>query len=209
MKRGSTILTIIALGLLIIPLISAYSLGGGYYRSPLDYLENEWVIFSIVFMIFFAVIFFSVNRSFKNPGVSTVIALGLSLLIAMVMARRGMLYGYVGEELGSWIMIITILMGTGFIIRFAYESFGRTGVIVALAILWAVFRGIDVYDILPYQLLTETFVRVYEFITGIVGGIVIIIIAIIFMNVGEERETGIERLLRPKRRRSFSLFKRR
>ena len=54
-----TIVGLLSLGiilLLILPLISAYSWGGGYYRSPLDYLDNEWVIFAIIFMIFFAVI---------------------------------------------------------------------------------------------------------------------------------------------------------
>ena len=96
MKRG--ILSILLLSSILVftllPLISSYSWGGGgYYSSPLDYLQNEWVIFGIFFLIFFAIIFFTVNKAFKNSAVAGVIALGFSLLISMVMAQRGLLYG--------------------------------------------------------------------------------------------------------------------
>jgi hypothetical protein len=193
-------LSFLALSLIIvitiIPLISAYNFGGwGYYNSPLDYLENEWVIFGIVFLVFFAIIFFTVNKAFKNNAVSGVIALGLSLMIAMVMARRGLLYGYLGEELGSWILIITILIGIAFLIRFIYESFGKTGTIVALIILWIFLRSIDPYDFLPYQLLTDTFINIYEFFASIFGGIILIIGALVILNIADTRTIG-EKLIK-------------
>lgn len=185
MKRGC--LSVLLLGtivLLILPLISAYNFGGwGYYNSPLDYLENEWVIFGIVFLVFFAIIFFTVNKAFKNNAVSGVIALGLSLMIAMVMARRGLLYGYLGEEIGSWILIIAVLIGIGFLIRFIDESFGKTGTMVALIGLWIGLRSIDPYDFLPYQLLTDTFINIYEFFASILGLIVLIIGALVIMGI--------------------------
>ena len=72
MKRGQLLSIILLSSILVLtitPLISAqFGWGGGYYSSPLDYLDNEWVIFSLVFLIFFAVIFFTVNRAFKNSG---------------------------------------------------------------------------------------------------------------------------------------------
>ena len=134
-KEDLSVLVLLSIIVLaILPLVSAYDFGGwGYYNSPLDYLENEWVIFGIFFLVFFAIIFYTVNKAFKNSAVSGVIALGLSLMIAMVMAQKGLLYGYLGEEIGSWILIITVLIGIGFLIRFVYESFGKTGTMVPTA----------------------------------------------------------------------------
>jgi len=191
-------LSVLALSLIIVftilPLISAYSFGGwGYYNSPLDYLENEWVIFGIVFLVFFAIIFYTINKAFKNNAVSGIIALGLSLMIAMVMARRGLLYGYLGDELGSWILIITILIGIAFLIRFVYESFGKTGTIVALIGLWIILRSIDPYEFLPYQLLTDTFINIYEFFASVFGGIILIIGALIILGVTDPK-TNLDKL---------------
>jgi len=200
MKRGLTITILILLGIILIPLISAYTWGGGYYRSPLDYLDNEWVIFSIIFIIFFAVIFFTVNRAFKNSAVSGVIALALSLLIAMVMARRGLLYGYVGEEIGSWVLIITALIGVAFLIRFVWESFGKIGTIIALIGLWIIIRSFDPYDLLPYELLTDTFISIYEFFASILGLIIIVAGAILILNITDTRTIG-EKLIKQLGRR--------
>ena len=202
MKRGLTITlaSLVLLGLVLIPLISAYSWGGGYYRSPLDYLDNEWFLFGIVFLIFFAVIYFTVNRAFKNPSVSGVIALGLSLLIAMVMARRGLLYGYLGEEIGSWILIITVLIGVAFLIRFIYESFGKTGTVIGLIGLWIVIRSIDPYDLLPYQLLTDVFINIYEFFASIFGLVILVAGSLILLNVTDTKTFG-EKLLKQLGRR--------
>jgi hypothetical protein len=191
-------LLVLALSLIIVftilPLISAYNFGGwGYYNSPLDYLENEWIIFGIFFLVFFAIIFYTVNKAFKNNAVSGIIALGLSLMIAMVMARRGLLYGYLGEEIGSWILIITILIGIAFLIRFVYESFGKTGTIVALIGLWIVLRSIDPYEFLPYQLLTDTFINIYEFFASIFGGIILIIGALVILGITDPK-TNLDRI---------------
>jgi len=185
--------------LLISPLISAYDFGGsgwggwGYYSSPLDYLQNEWVIFGIVFLVFFAIIFYTVNKAFNNPGVSGVIALGLSLMIAMVMAQRGLLYGYLGEEIGSWILIIAVLIGIGFLIRFVHESFGKTGTVVALIILWIFLRSIDPYEFLPYQLLTDTFINIYEFLASVFGLILLIVAAFVILGIVDPK-TNLDRI---------------
>jgi len=201
MKGGLTLISLLGIALMIIlPLVSAYTWGGGYYRSPLDYLDNEWVIFSLFFLVFFAVIFFTVNRAFKNPAVSGIIALGLSLMIAMVMARRGLLYGYVGEEIGAWILIITVLIGIAFLMRFIYESFGKTGSIIGLIGIWFVIRSVNPYNMLPYQLLTDTFVNTYEFFASIIGLIILVAGGLIILNITDTRTWG-ERLLKQLGRR--------
>ena len=202
MKRGLVITSLI-LGLaliLIIPLISAPSWCGGYYRSPLDYLENEWIMFGLFFVVFFAIIFYTVNRAFKNPAVSGVIALGLSLMISMTMAQRGLLYGYVGEEIGSWLLIVTVLIGVGFLIRFIWESFGKPGTVIALIGLWFLLRAFDPYEFLPYELLTDTFIGIYEFFASFLGLIIIIIGSVVALNVFDSRTIG-ERLIKQFSRR--------
>ncbi|MFA7707749.1 MAG: hypothetical protein WCX73_02260 [Candidatus Pacearchaeota archaeon] len=183
------------IALAIIPLISAYSWGSwGYYSSPLDYLDNEWVIFGIYFLIFFTIVFFTVNKAFQNPAVAGVIALGFALLISLVMAQKGLLYGYLGEQIGSWILIITILIGLGFLLRFVYESFGKIGAIVTLIGLWIAIRSIDPYEFLPYELLTDTFINIYGFFASVFGGIVLIAIALIILNITDTKTIG-ERLI--------------
>ena len=205
MKRGHLLSILFLSSILVftlIPLISAqFGWGGGYYSSPLDYLDNEWVIFSLFFLVFFTIIFFTVNRAFHNPAVSGVIGLGLALMIAMVMAKRGFLYGYVGEEIGAWVLIITILIGIGFLVRFIYESFGKTGTVAGLIGLWFVIRSIDPYDMLPYQLLTDVFVNTYEFFASILGLIVLVVGGLIILNIADTRTFGEKILKQLSRRR--------
>lgn len=202
MKKEVMLLFVLAV--LTLPLISAYSFGswgGGYYNSPLDLFDNEWVIFGIIFIVFFAIIFFTVNKAFKTPGVSAVIALGLSLLIAITLARRGMLYGYFGDEVGSWVLIVTCLIGAGFIIRFAYESFGGLGAIISVGGLWYILHSIDPYEVIPYQILTDTIISVYEFVASWLGGIILMALTILLINIGREERTTWDILTKPRKRR--------
>ena len=112
------------IALAVLPFVSAYSWGNyGYYQSPLQYLDNEWVMFSIILLVMFAIVYYTVNNTFQNNVVSAVIALGVSLLIAITISRRGILYGYAGDELGSWILIGTVLIGLGFLIKFLTNCF--------------------------------------------------------------------------------------
>jgi hypothetical protein len=177
---------------------------GGYYNSPLDYLDNEWVRFAIIFAIFFAIIFYTVNKSFNNTPAASVIALGLSLLISITMGRRGLLYGYVGEDIGSWLLIIAALIGIGFIIRFAYDSFGMIGTAVASILLWVIIKSIDPYTFLPYELISETFINIYEVASSILGLIILIIILAVFFSMQKKKDENLspwERMMkRPKRR---------
>jgi len=180
MKKSVLLISILVL--LIAPTVLAYTgygYGYGYLRSPLDYFENEWTMFGIIFIVFFAIIYFTVNKSFKNNVISGVIALGLSLLIAITLTRRGWLYGYAGEQLGAWVLIVVAFIGIAFAIRFAYEYFGSIGAIASIAILWFLLRGLDPYEILPYEVQTDSLLNIYGFITSIFGLIVFMIIGLI------------------------------
>jgi hypothetical protein len=161
-------------------------------------------MFGIIFIIFFAVIYFAVNRSFNNNLISGVIAAGISLFIALTLARRGMLYGYVGDEIGSWILMLAILIGIGFLIKFTYGSFGIRGAAISFVLLWYIIHTIDPYEFFPYEVLTNTFMNIYYFIASWTFGIILIILAIFLsvMNVESEKEREDRR----KRRRRIRFF---
>jgi len=182
---GFLILIFLILG---VPLISAYWNNYWYYDSPLSYLDNEWVLFGAIFLIFFAVIFYTINQSFDNKAVSAVIATGISLLIALALARRGMLYGYVGDELGSWLLFVAALIAVGFLLKFVAESFGTIGTVVAVMAIWFVLYNVDPYETLPYELVTDIFLSVYSFITSPWGLGLLILLAIGFSVIMDSRD---------------------
>ncbi len=191
-KTLTTIFILTFLTILAIPLISAQTLGGGMwgYRSPLDYLENEWVTFTILFLIFFAVIYYSINKTTKNPAVSVIVALGISLFISLALTRKGLLWGY-GQGIDAWILLGATIIGIGFLIKFASESFGRAGAIATVIIVWIILNAIDPYQILPDTLLySDNFMIFYELLTSFVGAIVLIIIAILFTKDKEDDSVG-------------------
>ncbi|MEM0465560.1 MAG: hypothetical protein QXW97_02555 [Candidatus Pacearchaeota archaeon] len=178
---------------ILIPFISAqwdvWSSGGfGYFNSPLYFLQNVWVLFAIIFMIFFAIIFYTVNKSFKNSAISGTIALGLSTFISITIAQRGWLYSNMGGTIGSWLLVISVLIAFGFLIRFSYESFGRIGTIAAIFLIWAILHGTDPYNVLPYELTNNyTIITIYEFISGWIGLIFLIIISAIIITARVQR----------------------
>lgn len=190
--KNKTLTIIFILTLLTLPLLSAQSWGGGMwgYRSPLDYLENEWVTFTILFLIFFAVIYYSINKTTKNPAVSVIVALGISLFISLALTRRGLLWGY-GEGIDAWVLLGAAIIGIGFLIKFASESFGRAGAIATVILIWIILNAIDPYQILPDTLLySDNFMVFYELLKGFAGAIVLIIIAILFTKGREDESVG-------------------
>ena len=192
MKLSKTLTTIFILTLLALPLISAQTWGGGMwgYRSPLDYLENEWVTFIILFLIFFAVIYYSINKTTKNPAVSVIVALGISLFISLALTRRGLLWGY-GQGIDAWVLLGAAIIGIGFLIKFASESFGRAGAIATVILIWIILNAIDPYQILPDTLLySNNFMIFYEVLTSIIGAIILVVIAILFTKGKEDDSVG-------------------
>jgi len=166
------------LGFLVLPMVLAqYSGSWGYYNSPLQYLDNEWVMFSIIVLVFFAIIFYTINKAFDNPVVSGVIAGSLALLIAITVLRRGLLYGYAGDDLGSWIMIAVLFVVLGFLIKFSYEAFGAVGSAGTVIVVWLILRGADPYQFLPYGI-SDMIFTAYEFITSFFGLILLVLIAV-------------------------------
>ena len=186
---------LLLLGLAIVPFISAQSYsgwGGGYTsfgaNSPLYYLENAWVMFGIIFIIFFAVIYITINKSFKNPQASAVIAAGLALFISIVLAQRGWLDNYLGGQLGGWMILIAALIAIGFALKFAYESFGRIGAAVAVLVVWYVIHNTDPYQLLPNEILNDAVMQIYDFLASVWGGLILLVISAIIITARSQRK---------------------
>ena len=96
------------IGLVLIPLISAYTWG---YGNPIDYLENEWVKFIIIFVVLFACVYtFFKNRTQNNKGVSAIAGIGISLILSMAVVKRGYLDRFLNENIVDWVLIIALLI---------------------------------------------------------------------------------------------------
>jgi hypothetical protein len=182
---------IFGLVFLITPLISAYS--WGYYGSPLDYFENEWFLFFVLFLIFFATIFYTLEKSFKNRPVAGVIALGLSLLITLALTRKGLLIGY-SNGLDMWVLLIAVLIGLGFLLGFAKSSFGAFGTIGVVVGVWLLIQFIDPYAVLPNSLLESAgFMLFYEsFLKSPICLVILIVLAALITPNNRNQSLGYQ-----------------
>jgi len=151
--------------ILSLPLISAYN---GYEFSPADIFENEWVLFSLTFLVFFAITYFALARAMReNKGGAAVIAGVIALFIAAAISQRTRFYGYVGVELGNWLFIIAVLIGFILLAK-VLMSLGGIFLFVILYIAWFILNGIDAHEIFPYSVLeSNTFNYLWSFFTGI------------------------------------------
>lgn len=197
MKRKLFMILSLLLSVLVVlaalPSVLAYSYGwwggGGLYGSPMDYLQNTWVMFTIYFIFFFAIIYFTTNKSFKNPSVSAVVAAAASLFISMTLANRGWLtdIGATGT-IGAWALLVAALIAIGFAIKFSYETFGRIGAIAAVFIIWFILHSMeDPSNILPPEILNDMVVNGYYFISGWWGLIVLLIFSGIIITARAQR----------------------
>ncbi|MGD2073228.1 MAG: hypothetical protein PVG65_07060 [Candidatus Thorarchaeota archaeon] len=159
--------SIFGIVILSLGVVSAYN-GWGYgYFSPEQLFQNEWVIFALVFMIFFAFIFFALSKPLKeNRGAAMVISIALALFIAVAISQRVRFYGYFGSELGSWMFVIAILICIAFVMKVLTSLIGGLGLLISLYGIWAIAGRADIYDIFPYGVLTSGFESFYYFLSS-------------------------------------------
>lgn len=135
-----------------LPLVSAYTTFSYYLRTPGDLLNNEWFLFILIFAIFFAVIYYSVSKTFTgNKGVAVVLSGAIAILIAGAVSRRAWYYGYLGETIGSWMFILAAVIGIFFLMRFASRMFGGIGILAILVFGWYIVGWLDYYGWIPYD----------------------------------------------------------
>jgi len=192
MQNKKIFFLLVFISLLALPIISAYSfgLGGGYYSDPMYYLQSPWVMFTIYFIFFFAIIYFTTNKSFKNPQVSAVVGGALSLFIAMALGQRGYLDYYMSAGVASWALVIASLIAIGFSIKFAYETFGRIGSVAAILIIWFVLNSTDPGQILPPELLNDSILNVYGFIAAWPGLVILLLLSTVIITSRATRRGG-------------------
>jgi len=193
----------IALALLstnFLSVVSAYSFGSfgrGYYGSPMDLLDNEWVRIAAIFVLFFAIIFFAISKTFKeNKGVAVAISLAISFFIAVAVQKQGWIYSYAGDEIGSWALVVAILLIIGFIIKLMNDVFGRFGAIIAVIIIWVSLFFIDIYAILPYGELGDFILEIYNYAKGVVGFFVLIVVIALLYKYGKKKKSALKELLK-------------
>lgn len=109
-----------------------YSNWGWYtFRSPQDLLQNEWVLFGVVFLICFAMVYLALANFFFRErkqqnlkdillGVSSggssakgpvvVISFALSLLIAFSLTQSNYLQAYLGAGAAIGVLIFSIIV---------------------------------------------------------------------------------------------------
>ncbi len=192
----------------LITLASAYNgWGWGYYLSPSYFLENEWVRFGLIFVLFFAIVFFAVGRTFKeNKGVAIAVAVAVSLFITMAIAQRGYLYSYAGEEIGSYLLIFALIIGAILVFKVMASLIGGLGLFLGLFGFWFILNRTQYsyffYDAIPYSLLP-----VYDFLAGdsfIIWLIVAIVIVLVIAYAGDSKfSKGVKRWLWNKKKKSW------
>lgn len=171
------ILLIIAGLILATGIVSAYDIFGGYGSFvPEDLLNNQLFLFVAIFLISFIIVYMSILPIFTKKykpvpwevkkevafGPSAVLAGIIALGIAAAVTQKIRLYGYFGDEIGSWIVVFAVLLVAVFLLKVIHSYFKPYGIPIALIISWFILKNIDPYTILPYSLLTSGFERFYE-----------------------------------------------
>ena len=138
--------------ILTIPLISAYN---GYgYDSLSDILNNEWVIFTLVFLALFGIMYFAMYKPYTttNKPLIAVISASLSLLITITLLRRGFLYSYTGDTLGDWMIIIGFLIAAIALFKFLKRYFRKWWWLIGIILIIVFFIVVDMFNVLPESL---------------------------------------------------------
>ncbi|MFH1431004.1 MAG: hypothetical protein ABIG37_00865 [Nanoarchaeota archaeon] len=179
LKKGVGILALFLL-VLTIPLASAYNGWGGYYGwSPAQLLENEWVVFSLIFLIFFSLIFYTLGKTMKeNRTAAFIISAAISLFVSFAISNKTTFYGYLGAKIGSWAFIIVGLVAVAIILKSIWNIFHGTGLFASLFLIWFVLSKINPYDVLSNELRTSVILGIFNFLKGSTFLIILIVLTI-------------------------------
>jgi hypothetical protein len=163
-----SILTVLS-SLIILPLISAI--------EPLNFFENEWIKFAIVFIILFAVMFSFFKPKFNySSGPTAIVSGGLSILLTIPLMKRGILDSLLSPEIVDWIVIIALIIGIGFLIFWFWRKLRVKGILFLFIIL--MFIAIFLEDFIPESLMFGPIGAVVQLLQGL-GNIAIILLVVI------------------------------
>jgi len=162
-------------------LVSAYSPYSIYWLRPEYLLDSSLVRFGLVFLFFYAVIYFGAKKVFKEE---TAIAMVVSFVIALFASYslwiRGFLDFYFSFNVFDWVLVIVFLIFFVLFAKFLYTSSSKFGSIFALIAMWIALFLLYTSDFFPSYALPDGLKLFFEIITGQIG-IALVIIIIIFL----------------------------
>lgn len=173
-----------------------------YLNSPQDLLQNEWVIFGGIFLLTFAIIFYSLKDFLGKKGerfldftkgkystnagdytIPAIISGVIAFFTAASVSRYGPFYDYFATILGAWMLIFVLIVM--FIISLPFfkalkYNFGNKwylgglgGILLAIAY-WYFFNSHFFYDAFSYSFTGWSY-TVFDFISSYSGLTVLII----------------------------------
>jgi len=192
----------------LVTAVSAYSWGWGYYNSPLDILESEWIKFALVFVLFFAIVFIALGRAFKeNKGAAIAIALAVSFFISTAVARQGWLYSYAGDEIGGYLFAIAIVLGIVFFLKVITSLIGGFGLFITLFGLWYLFSNTNFLYTLPYEVGSVDLFPFYDFLSSssfLVWTIIALVVVLVIAYAGKgDFNKAVKRWFWNKKKKTF------
>lgn len=152
-----------------------------FYFSPQDLLNSAWLRFALVFVIFYAILFFALNRVFRdsNKAVTITISAAISLLVSLSFYQYGYLDSYVGYDMAGLLILFGFLLIFGFIFRLLYMKISKVGAFFLLFCFWLLLFFSDAENFLPYSLLSDPVVYLYDLLGGFVGLGLLVIAALV------------------------------
>jgi hypothetical protein len=141
----------LTLSSLALPLVSASTM------SASEILNNEWFLFTVFFVTFFAVVYFSSFKTFdKNRGITAIISGAVALIVSISLTKRAILYNFLDEEIANIIFLIGGLIGAVYLVKFGAfkktekgREFSWPRFAVVLAVIIFIIALTDFYSILP------------------------------------------------------------
>ncbi|MFW6030778.1 MAG: hypothetical protein ACOCRO_11095 [Halanaerobiales bacterium] len=163
MKFKKSLMTFLVIALM--PLVSAYSRYSTRYSLD-RFLENPNIMFALIFIGFFVLIFFALNNSISNKAVSAVLSVIISLFISFAVSKQTRFYGYLGEEIGNWMLVVVLIVITILFVKFIFSILHGFGLFLSTWGLILLLRSIDVRQYMPYKFFTSDFYTIWEFLTS-------------------------------------------
>ena len=179
--------------------------GRGFYlpNNPAELLNNEWVVFSGIFLMTFAIVYLALANFFTKEKVISplqaalgivgkgkeaargpliVIAAVVSLFTAASVTRNGLFAQYLGNVVGLWVGVFVLIVLVMLLAPFYKGLKANIGKIPAIVVVifafWLLLKFMIPYDFfysLPYEAQDW-----YNLITSIGGLVVLEIVGVVF-----------------------------
>ncbi len=158
-----------------------------FYFRPEDIFNSIWFKFAVVFVLFYAIMLYSLNRVFQGSrATSIIVSAVISLLISLSFVRQGFLDYYIGHDFAALLVLLGFLILFGFIFRVLFAH-AKPAAFLMLFALWFVLFISEPYDLLPYVLHNEYIIKAYEILASWIGLLLLIVVALVSLAFGGKK----------------------